>query len=180
MTKGRIWALVGLCLVISAIAVATTLIVASPVALQPNAAPWWGIPLFTLAGGVGGAVITGFFLVRNENRRWARQARAETAQLVRNTSAEVLAFARQKLIAVQPNSWTLEQEQQMWGAITRLTMVAPTQISQSASELGDEITDLYDNRRTEWIRHRDSKVYEAKSGALIMAVMDEYQPKAKA
>jgi hypothetical protein len=176
MTRGRVWLFVIIALLLVAGAVATTLIVVSPVALQPNAAPWWGIPIFTLTGGVGGALIAGFFVLKAETSRWERQTLSESAQMVRDISAEVLELVGKKLIAVTPNSWTPEQEGEMWSAINRLTLVAPTHISDCALELGEEINEIYSEFRTEWVKNSDSEGFVAKRGAFIKAVIDEYLP----
>ena len=40
-----------------------------PVQLASNAPPWWGTPSFTLAGGVAGALLGGYFTMRNESNK---------------------------------------------------------------------------------------------------------------
>jgi hypothetical protein len=44
-----IW--IGIIILVAAASVATTLASVTPLQLVPNAAPWWGTSLFTLAGG---------------------------------------------------------------------------------------------------------------------------------
>lgn len=130
--------LIGLgAVVLVAASVATTLIVMRPVELQPNAAPWWGVPIFTLAGGVGGALIAGFFLGRVEDKRIrdARQRRSEDT--ARDAVARLIAVSGQKIGAVlasENESWTVHNEQELWSALSMVIVVAPDGLRRAAEE----------------------------------------------
>jgi hypothetical protein len=86
-----IW--VGIIILVAAVSVAVTLAVVTPVQLAPNAAPWWGTPLFTLAGGIGGALLAGGFTLWNERQKREAEATRAEEQLERTAAAKFLEVA---------------------------------------------------------------------------------------
>jgi hypothetical protein len=60
-------------LLLVALSILATILIATPLGLAPNVPPWWGIPTFTLIAALGGSLLTGVFTTRNESKKRAHE-----------------------------------------------------------------------------------------------------------
>lgn len=144
------------------VTVGVTMAVTQPLVLSPNQAPWWGIPIFTLAGGVVASVVGGFFLLRNEEKKAAIEKKAVDEERILKAIVDFMAIADKRVEAISGGrAWTLEQESTLWSCINRIAIIAPNSIRDVVAALGRQYVEI--SRRT-----------EGKGGALIKSIGAPY------
>lgn len=116
---------------------AVTRLVWTPLDVQPNAAPWWAIPVFTLIGSISGLVLSPLINYWTSNRTRELEAAQESKAQSEQVVIEFLDLAERYVIRCWKQ--TDVEEAPLYAANTKVTIRCSVDATKAAQDVLREI-----------------------------------------